>query len=312
MYSVGAASTPVPATHRWNTKPRWQERRKVHAFDPVQRAWLRELRWRQEALSVRWVALLLVASLFLHGLAFWGLRIGTQPVLSVPSEAQRDVIEVRLIETSAIATPSPPPPQVLPDLQVRRVQGAPPVRRRSSMKAQQSSAMQATLEEAPKAQLFDARGEVIVPTSAASVTTPAYRAGILETRDAQRPQQPQSPIKYKPTVFEQDWVPEGESALESVVRKTVVSGTVLKLPGGYRLKCGIAPLMLAGGCGIDDPDQLSRPLKVKHERDNLPTATPLIRPKAEPAEATSVAPTSSIPVPATSVVAPLPAATTGD
>lgn len=105
---------------------------------------------------------------------------------------------------------------------------------------------------------------------------------------------PEAPVGYKSTIFEDAWVPEGESLLEETVRKTLVEGTVATLPDGSTIDCVVSPLALLGACGISNPKQLNEPLKVEHKRDNLAPANPLV-----PAAPTSVpAPPASVPLPA--------------
>lgn len=65
-------------------------------------------------------------------------------------------------------------------------------------------------------------------------------------------------IGYKATRFEQDWTPEGESALDTALRHAVEKTTVqhvFHLPRGVRIKCVAMPLfpMAMFGCGGADP-----------------------------------------------------------
>ncbi len=296
MYSVRAASTPIPHIHRWSAAPRWQARAESHGLDPTQRTWLREARSRKVPVARGQIAGIIAATLFLHLLAMLGAsyNMRLQPVVATPRVQQR-VIRVELIENVPVSAPSPPPPQVLPVMQVRAPQApqARPIREKSTVKPPPVDEL--PNPRATAAKLFDQRGEVILPTGALTTTEvePGYQSGILHSRD--KPGEPQSPLEYTPTRFEKDWVPDGENALQSAVRKTLVEGTVMKLPGGTRVKCVFSPLALVGACGFAAPEQLSAPLHVEFDRNNLPSATPLVKPAPaassdEPAKSSSVKP----------------------
>ena len=298
MHSLGAASTPIPPIHRWSSVPRWRKSAAARGLDPAQRAYLHDVRWRRLPASRAEVALVLAATLLLHALAMIGAsyNMRVRPMAAAPT-VQRHVIQVELIERSPAAAPSPPPPQKLPDMQVR-APGRPATETRSApepVAPPPPPVQEAPNPKAAAAELFDRRGRVILPAGAASSGsgTPEYQAGILHSDS--KPAEPQSPIKYKPTRFEKDWAPANENVLQKAVRKTLIEGTVMKLPGGVRVKCALSPLALAGGCGLTGPEQLSAPLHVEFKRNNLPSATPLIKPTEAssspgPAQATSVAP----------------------
>ena len=286
MYTVGAASTPIPRIHRWSSAPRWQARPQARGMDPAQRVWLHDVRWRQMPVSRRQVASVVAASVLLHLLALLGMShsLRSYPLAMTPV-AQQQVMQVELIEHAPAAAPSPPPPQVLPNMQVQAPHAVAPARARAKPVVKPPPVDEAPNPQATAAELFDSKGEVILPAGSLSTATPAseYQAGILNSRN--RPAQPQNPIDYKPTRFEKDWVPDGENPLQAAVRKTLLEGTVVTLPGGTRVKCALSPLALAGGCGLAGPEQMSAPLHVEFKRNNLPSATPLIK----PSEATSSA-----------------------
>ncbi len=305
MHLLGAASTPIPGTHRWSPAPRWRKRPGARGLDPDQRAYLHDVRWRQVPVSRREVAVVLAATLLLHVLAMLGAsyNMRVRPVTPQP-QAQRHVIRVELLERSPPAAPSPPPPQVLPDMQVHAPQARAPKPRTTpeAVAPPPPPVREKANPQAAAAELFNHQGEVILPAGAASAGTavPDYQAGILHSDS--RPNEPQSPIAYKPTRFEKDWAPANENVLQKAVRKTLIEGTVMKLPGGVRIKCAVSPLALAGGCGLAGPEQLSAPLHVEFKRNNLPSATPLIKPSeatssAGPAKTASVAPTPAASAP---------------
>lgn len=299
MQLLGTASTPIPGTHRWSSAPRWRKRPDARGLDPAQRAYLHDVRWRRLPVSRREVGLVLAATLLLHVLAMVGAsyNMRVQPVAVQPTY-QRHVIQVELIERSPAAAPSPPPPQVLPDMQVRPPQAAVPRIKAPVAAITPPPVKEAANPEAASAELFDDQGKVILPAAATTTgrSVPDYQAGILHS-DA-RPAQPQSPIQYKSTRFEKDWVPSSENVLQKAVRKTIMEATVVRLPGGTRIKCVVAPLALAGGCFPTGPEQLSAPLHVEFKRNNLPSATPLIKPSEAASRAKPATPASVAPAPA--------------
>ena len=84
-----------------------------------------------------------------------------------------------------------------------------------------------------------------------------------------------SPIKYQPTRFEQDWDVGGnavDGALQKLVDKTTLKKTI-RLPGGIRIHCAVSIAMLAGGCGGDPPPPPSK--KDGDVRLNMAPATSL-------------------------------------
>ena len=102
-------------------------------------------------------------------------------------------------------------------------------------------------------------------------------------------------IGYKPTRFEQDWAPEGESSVDTALRhaveKTRVSHT-FHLPRGVRIKCAVTPLLPIALLGCSNPDPPAKPLDQKiYDRLNLAPAKALVAP----------APTASVATPAAMV-----------
>ncbi len=98
-------------------------------------------------------------------------------------------------------------------------------------------------------------------------------------------------IGYQPTRFEQDWAPEGESSIDTALRraveKTKVSHT-FHLPRGVRVECTVMPLLPIALFGCNNPDPPAKPVAEKvYERLHLAPANPVATPT--PA-ASSVAP----------------------
>lgn len=87
-------------------------------------------------------------------------------------------------------------------------------------------------------------------------------------------------VDYKPTRFDQDWTPEGESSIDTALRhaveKTTVSHT-FELPRGIRIKCVALPLlpMAVLACGNGDPPPRPVPEKV-YDRMYMAPAKPLV------------------------------------
>jgi hypothetical protein len=104
-------------------------------------------------------------------------------------------------------------------------------------------------------------------------------------------------IGYKPTRFDQDWAPQGESSIDTALRHAVEKTTVkhtFHLPRGVRIECGVVPLLPMALLGCHNPDPPPKPVDAKvYDRLHLAPANPL----ATPASATSsVAPASMIKV----------------
>jgi hypothetical protein len=98
-------------------------------------------------------------------------------------------------------------------------------------------------------------------------------------------------IGYRPTRFEKDWAPEGESSIDTALRraveKTAVSHT-FHLPRGVRVECTVMPLLPIALFGCNNPDPPAKPVDEKvYERLHLAPANPVATPA--PA-ASSVAP----------------------
>ncbi len=97
-------------------------------------------------------------------------------------------------------------------------------------------------------------------------------------------------IGYRPTRFEQDWTPEGESSIDTALRHAVEKTTVkhtFHLPRGIRVQCAVMPLLPMSLLGCRNPDPPPRPVAEKvYERLHLAPANPLV----PPAPAASIAP----------------------
>ncbi|MFC5437236.1 hypothetical protein ACFPME_11755 [Rhodanobacter umsongensis] len=96
-------------------------------------------------------------------------------------------------------------------------------------------------------------------------------------------------IGYRPTRFEQDWAPEGESSIDTALRHAVEKTTVkhtFHLPRGVRVECAVMPLLPMSLLGCRNPDPPPKPVDAKvYERMHLAPARPL----APPAPAVSSA-----------------------
>ncbi len=99
-------------------------------------------------------------------------------------------------------------------------------------------------------------------------------------------------IGYKPTRFDKDWTPPGESSVDTALRHAVEKTTTthtFHLPQGVRIKCALTPLlpMALLSCGNGDPPPAPVADKV-YDRMHLAPANPPV-PPAPAASAAQVA-----------------------
>jgi len=89
-------------------------------------------------------------------------------------------------------------------------------------------------------------------------------------------------IGYKPTRFEQDWAPEGESSIDTALRRAVEKTTVshtFRLPRGVRVECAVKPLLPIALLGCANPDPPAKPVDSQvYERLHLAPANPVATP----------------------------------
>ena len=102
-------------------------------------------------------------------------------------------------------------------------------------------------------------------------------------------------IGYRPTRFEQDWAPEGESSVDTALRHAVEKTTMkhtFHLPRGVRVQCAVMPLLPMSLLGCRNPDPPPKPVDAKvYERMHLAPAKPLAPPlPASPASSAPAAP----------------------
>lgn len=104
-------------------------------------------------------------------------------------------------------------------------------------------------------------------------------------------------LGYKPTRFEQDWAPEGESSLDTALRHAVEKTTVkhtFHLPRGVRIECAAMPLFPMALFGCHNPDPPAKRLTPQiYQRLNLPSAALAPPP---PAPAASAAKPTAAPI----------------
>jgi hypothetical protein len=103
-------------------------------------------------------------------------------------------------------------------------------------------------------------------------------------------------IGYRPTRFDPDWTPDGESSIDTALRRAVEKTTIkhtFHLPRGVRVGCELRPLLPIAlfGCGNPDPPPTPVAQKVYDQLD-LPPARPL----APPAPASVGAPAAARPI----------------
>ncbi|MCE5232938.1 MAG: hypothetical protein LLF91_06450 [Xanthomonadaceae bacterium] len=263
------ARTPATEHHRWQSPPP-RPHAEAAAFDRSGHAMLREMRWRQPPRDGWRLGVALLFALLLHAVLLVALRVGMRPhpLPPIPERPPVQVIDVRLIEPLPPALPAAVPPVEVPS--PPRVLARPP---RATTPKPPPPRPPNTLGATPP-KLFDAEGRPLAPAAAAA-PAPQYQARTFDTPGLM---QHDSPVKYAPTRFERDWAPRDESALGEAVRKTTMEKRLIKLPGGYAVKCALVPLALAGGCGIAGPEQLSSFQRPAQDRQNLAPARPLAGP----------------------------------
>ncbi len=274
-----AAATRFPrgiviavAPHSQPSPPEPPRVESLHAV-PVARDWRaraarQQRRWREPPVEQATRRFALVLVLLLHGLFGLIAWFGTRPPASKPevTATAEQFMQVRFFDSRPAmvappppAMPKPPPPHTPP---VPPAKGALVVQTPPSVTA------------APP-RLFDDQGRPLLPATA--VSAPAPVPGYVQRTPQGDTQimKHDSPIKYRPTRFEDDWREGGSSvddALQKLVDKTTVKKTI-RLPGGLRIHCAVSLAMLAGGCGGDPPPPPSR--KDGDERLNMAPARSL-------------------------------------
>ncbi|MGN2245904.1 hypothetical protein ACFWZ3_04335 [Frateuria sp. GZRR35] len=107
-------------------------------------------------------------------------------------------------------------------------------------------------------------------------------------------------IGYRPTRFEDDWAPEGESAIDTALRHAVEKTTIkhtFHLPRGVRVNCKVSPLFPLAllGCGGDPPAKAAKDPELYKRLDLAPVKS------LDPTVAASAATAASTPPPATPI-----------
>ncbi len=106
-------------------------------------------------------------------------------------------------------------------------------------------------------------------------------------------------IGYRPTRFDQDWTPDDESSVDTVLRRAVEKTTVRRtfhLPRGVRVECAVKPLLPIALFGCQNPDPPAEPVADKvYDPLHLAPAQPLAPP----------VPAAGSPAPAASSLAPM-------
>ena len=101
-------------------------------------------------------------------------------------------------------------------------------------------------------------------------------------------------IGYKPTRFDSDWTPEGESSIDTALRHAVEKTTAahtFHLPRGVRVECKVMPLLPMALFGCDNPDPPPAPVAAKvYDRMHLAPANPVAAPTPAISTAAPVTP----------------------
>jgi hypothetical protein len=89
-------------------------------------------------------------------------------------------------------------------------------------------------------------------------------------------------IGYRPTRFDKDWTPEGESSIDTALRRAVEKTTVshtFHLPRGVRVECSLHPLLPSALFGCRNPDPPPVPVADKvYDRLHMAPANPVAAP----------------------------------
>ncbi|MDE1958698.1 MAG: hypothetical protein KGI40_06395 [Xanthomonadaceae bacterium] len=255
-------------------------------FDHAGHALLRAQYRRRPPPDRRRIALAATLALVVNGLLFVILLTGSRATRGHWPLPQRQAIEVELIEpVPASALIAPPPLPAAP---------APPSSERTVARIEKHSAaplpkpIPAPTTTATPLHLYAPDGALLLPSSDFSAAPPPVPAYAAPRPHGHLDLHPRLPLTYKPTRFEQWWVPDHEDALSRLVRKTMVEKTV-KLPGNVVMKCVAVPLALLAGCGFGPAPEILTPETVRELQriQTLPKARPLV-PDLNPAPADSV------------------------
>ncbi len=199
----------------------------------------------------------------------------------------------RTAATSAVATPADisAAPDATPQGQDDAVLGAPASKSVSASDSRPGAAP-AQNARAPSLGFPDARssGELAGRSGAQQPGaargerrgTPGSYIQLKPSGDMEVMQRSAPNIGYKPTRFEGDWTPYGESSIDTALRRAVEKTTVehtFHLPRGIRFKCVLMPLvpMSLGGCGAADPPPAPVAAKV-YDRLHMAPANPVAVP----------------------------------
>jgi hypothetical protein len=240
--AIAVAPQPQPAT----PEPPEPERRELvpAAGDWRARATRQRHRWHEppvERATHRWT---LAAVLLLHALFALVAWYGTRPPVPHEEAPPEQFLQIRLIEDTPAS--HAPPPLALPP--------APPAAPPPTRARPEPPAKGAMVVQAPPLRLYDEHGQPLLPPApVSSAPVPGY-VQRMPQGDTQVMRH-DSPVKYKPTRFADDWDKGGssvDSALQKLVDKTTKK-TTIHLPGGIRIHCAVSLAMLAGGCGGDSP-----------------------------------------------------------
>lgn len=227
----------------------------------------------------------------LHLLLFLALRVAMDPNLSlfrVPAREQVLTVEflapeakpefadpaLDVPEVPVPALPAPAPVQVQPTT----VPKAAPRVDTPEPRALESDGLSARWVPAdepappPRIELFNTDGSMNLSQDVIDASKAQARPrGFQSPQAAPAPWETQRPpVPYDPTAFENAWKPDGETALQEVVRRATVTKK-FRTPWGSTVEC--AWVLIAGGCGWGAPPT---PLQ------NAPKAPEMSNPVAPP------------------------------
>lgn len=262
-------------------------------LDAPTRQLLHDLRWRRSPRD-SWLTILgIVVAIVFHVLLFILARLAMQPHAeswAPPYIIDTKPLEVRLLDREPRpATASVPPPPALPVEPAKAVptkavppkvvreisqNPLPPPPKTAATEPPAPGAMTATVAPA-HADVYDKQGSVKLPPAPPS-TAPAPNYVQQMPKGDDKVMSHKSPLSYKETRFDKDWVPVRENIVQAGVRNVVQAITVnqtIDVGSGARVDCSF--MIVFASCGGNPPPP--PPKKDGDKRLSMPPANPLVK-----------------------------------
>jgi hypothetical protein len=270
-------------------------------IDAPTRQLLHDLRWRRSPRE-SWVTILgLVAAIIFHVLLFIFARLAMQAheeVWAPPFTVDARPLEVRLLdreprpvaasvppppalpaERSKVATTSPATPRLVREIsQNPLIPPKPTTHATPAPKADVAATAAPVAAAAPTpthADIYDKVGTVKLPPAPPS-TAPAPNYVQQMPKGDDKVMSHKSPLSYKETRFDKDWVPVRENIVQAGVRNVVQAITVnqtIDVGNGARVDCSF--MIVFASCGGNPPPPPAK--KDGDKRLSMPPANPLVK-----------------------------------